>query len=228
MIKLGCAAKPAYWRLAARAVPTGAHADFCNCSLWEEPFCPQRYDSRWSDRIRPCPSAAFFHRSRAASRLGLRQGGDGGCLISPISTLDATLLLFLGELSGRVLRRPEDGRSGLVGVEVQGEPERRSRAAAARLLAALNSGPYSLPNMNSTGLRCRPSGVGLWVEPEVTARSRNPTSSSVRIAPRTRASVSPRAVCPASSRRSIGKAESRRLVVDQNRPRNVARAKAAS
>src|SRR5215207_337615 len=171
MIKLGCAAKPAYWRLAARAVPTGAHADFCNCSLWEEPFCPQRYDSRWSDRIRPCPSAAFFHRSRAASRLGLRQGGDGGCLISPIITLDASLLLFLGELSGRAVRMLVDGRAGLAGVAVRRTPERRSRAAAARLLAALNSGPYSLPNMNRIGRRCSPSGVGLCVEPEATARS---------------------------------------------------------
>src|SRR3954451_23694725 len=82
--------------------------------------------------------------------------------------------------------------------------------------------------MNRTGLRCSPSGVGLWVEPEATARSRNPASSSVRIAPRTRASVSPRAAWSDSSRRSIGNAVRSRLGVDQNRPRNVAKANAAS
>ena len=63
-------------------------------------------------------------------------------------------------LSGRAFRTFVDGRAGLAGVSVWRAPERRSRAAAARLLAALNSGPYSAPNMNSTGLRCRPSGVG--------------------------------------------------------------------
>jgi hypothetical protein len=133
-------------------------------------------------------SKANRQRSRAASSAEFCKGGSGGrgicVVISPISTFSASLSLFLGELSGRAIRRLVDGRDGLAGVDVQRVPERRSRAAAARLLAAPNSGPYSLPNMNRTGLRCRPFGVGLCVEPVVTARSRNPTSSSVRIAPR--------------------------------------------
>src|SRR3954464_2736025 len=107
-------------------------------------------------------SKANFQRSRAAPSAEFCKGGVGGrragIVISPISTLDASLPLFLGELSGRAIEEPADGRDELVGVSVRRAPERRSRAAAARLLAALNSGPYSAPNMNSAGLRCSPSG----------------------------------------------------------------------
>src|SRR5438105_237886 len=105
MVKLGCVAEPAYCRSAARTVLTCPHVDFCNGSLWGEPFRPQRYESRWPDRSSPCPSAAFFHRSKAASRLELGFVGIGKGLISPIITLDASLLLFLGEISGRAGRR---------------------------------------------------------------------------------------------------------------------------
>src|SRR4051812_50082313 len=80
-----------------RTVLTCPYADFCKGSLWEEPFCPWRYESRWSDRSRLCPSAAFFHRSRAASRCGLGLVGDSGRLISPISTFFSASLLFLGD-----------------------------------------------------------------------------------------------------------------------------------
>src|SRR5215207_10078250 len=120
-------------------------------------------------------SKANFQRSRAASSADFCKGGSGGFgLNSPIITLSASLLLFLGDLSGGAIRKLVDGRGGLAGANnLRRAPERRSRAAAARLLAMLNSGPYSLPNMNSTGLRCSPSGVGLWVEPETTAPSRN-------------------------------------------------------
>src|SRR3954466_14626893 len=91
------------------------HADFCNCSLWEEPFCPGCYDSRWSDRSRPCPSAAFFHRSRAASRWGLRLGGGGGRFISPINILVSASLLYLGDLSTGAAGRVAHGRRPLLG-----------------------------------------------------------------------------------------------------------------
>src|SRR3954469_20972743 len=141
MVKLGCAAELAYCRLAARAVLTDARTDLCNCYPWEGSFCLLHCESRWSDRSRPCPSAAFFQRSRAASRLELGFVGIGEGLNSPIITLDASLLLFLGELSGRAMRRPVDGRNSLAGVDVRRAPECRSRAAVARLLAALNSGP---------------------------------------------------------------------------------------
>src|SRR5690348_7098556 len=88
---------------------------------------------------------AIFQRSRAASSAEFCKGGSGGhgdrSVISPISTLAASLSLSLGELSSRVARKPADGRGGLAGVSVRRAPERRSRAAAARLLAELNSGP---------------------------------------------------------------------------------------
>src|SRR5215210_2705271 len=113
MVKLGCVAEPADCHLAARAVLTGAHTDFCNCYPWEGSFCLVHCESRWPDRSRPCPSAAFFHRSKAASSLGLGFVGNGEGLISPISTLSASLLLFLGELSSRAMRRLVDGRTGL-------------------------------------------------------------------------------------------------------------------
>src|SRR3954452_12700163 len=60
-------------------------------------------------------------------------------LMSPIITLDASRLLFLGELVSRAVGSPVDGRRVAAGPEPRRDPERRSRAAAARLLAALNS-----------------------------------------------------------------------------------------
>src|SRR4051794_41937082 len=119
------------------------HTDFCNCSLWEEPFCPECYEScpecyesRWSDRSRPCPSAAFFHRSRAASSLGLRLVGAGGRLISPINTFVSASLMNLGDLTPQASRRAIGGR-GLVlgGINRPGGP-RRPRGLCARFLSA--------------------------------------------------------------------------------------------
>src|SRR4051794_13476335 len=97
--------------------------------------------------VLPCGpgfSKAILHRSRAASSAEFCKAGPGGFgLISPIITLSASLPLFLGELSRRAVRGPVDSRGGVTGVVVgmRCAPERRSRAAAARLLAALNSGP---------------------------------------------------------------------------------------
>src|SRR3954467_2417112 len=91
-------------------------------------------------------SKAFLNRSSAA----LKAGGGGGragrsasaVLISPIITFSASRLLLLGELSGRAAGSPVDGRrTAGRPEEPRRDPERRSRAAAARLLAALNSGP---------------------------------------------------------------------------------------
>src|SRR3954463_8617972 len=90
------------------------------------PGCVRRriHESHRPDRSRPCPSAAFFHRSRAASSWGLRVSGSGGRLISPISTFLSASLLFLsasllnlGDLSGRAAGRTTDGRGGLAWVE---------------------------------------------------------------------------------------------------------------
>src|SRR3954471_6683192 len=90
------------------------------------------------------PSKASLNRFSAASKAGGGGVGAGrsasAVLISPIITFTASLPLLLGELSGRAIRRPGDGRGGLAGVGagvgVRRDPERRSRAAAARLLAA--------------------------------------------------------------------------------------------
>src|SRR5215212_594103 len=73
-----------------------------------------RYESRRDAPIPvPCPSAALFHRSRAASSLGLELVGSGSLgLSSPINTLDASLTLLLGELSGAVA----EAREAVVGV----------------------------------------------------------------------------------------------------------------
>src|SRR5215207_5556086 len=85
-------------------------------------------------------SKANRQRSRAASSAEFCKSGSGGrgsdAVISPIITLAASLSLFLGELSGRAVRMLVDGRAGLAGVAVRRTPERRSRAATARLLAA--------------------------------------------------------------------------------------------
>src|SRR4051794_6544543 len=115
--------------IGSKSVSNRARTDFCNCYPWEGSFCLLHCESRWSDRSRPCPSAAFFQRSRAASRLELGFAGIGEGLISPISTLSASLLLFLGELSDRAIGRPLDGCNSVAGVEVRCRPERRSRAA---------------------------------------------------------------------------------------------------
>src|SRR4051795_13347673 len=81
-------------------------------------------------------SKVLVHRSRAASSAEFCKSGFGGrglrVVISPISTLSASLSLVLGELSGRAIRKPTDGRSGLARVGVRRAPGRRSRAAAAR------------------------------------------------------------------------------------------------
>src|SRR3954467_13265826 len=79
------------------------------------PLLPLRrhcHDSHWPDPNSPCPSAALLHRSRAASSLvlGCFSGGRFG-FSSPISTLDASLTLLLGELRGRAFRSPVRARS---------------------------------------------------------------------------------------------------------------------
>src|SRR3954447_5520389 len=74
------------------------------------------YESHWPSRNSLCPSAALFHRSSAASSLVLGCVSGGRLSFSsPISTLDAPLLLFLGELSGRALRSPARARLLMTG-----------------------------------------------------------------------------------------------------------------
>src|SRR4051794_30461560 len=90
-------------------------------------------------------SKAFLNRSSAA----LKAGGGGGSagrsgsavLISPIITLSASRLLFFGEISTRAAGSPTGGRRDAGRPEPRRDPERCSRAATARLLAALNNGP---------------------------------------------------------------------------------------
>src|SRR5215204_7007086 len=77
-------------------------------------------------------SKANFQRSRAASSAEFCKSGSGGrgirVVISPISTFSASLSLFLGELSGRVIETLVDGCDRLAGVGVRRAPERRPRA----------------------------------------------------------------------------------------------------
>jgi hypothetical protein len=111
---------------------------------------------------RPCPSAAFNSRSRAASSGESGTEGGGGeplFVISPISTKGSASLLLLGDLSAGTSETATDGRRAASAGPGRRSPERRPRAAAARLLAARKSGANSCPNTNSTGLRWRPSGV---------------------------------------------------------------------
>ena len=60
----------------------------------------------------------------------------------------------------------------------------------------------------------QPVGVGLWVEPEATARSRKPISSSTLIAPRTRARE-PEGRCVRQLAAVIGKVARSATGIDQ-------------
>src|SRR3954453_18467290 len=88
-------------------------------------------------------SKAFLNRFSAAAKAGSGGGSAdssaGTVPNSPIITLDASLLLLLGELVSRAGSTAVERRSRAGRPEPRRDPERRSRAAAARLLAALNS-----------------------------------------------------------------------------------------
>src|SRR6185503_5531771 len=87
------------------------------------------YESHWPDRSHPCPSAALLHCSRAASsfRFALIGSGDFG-FSSPISTLDASLILILGELSTAGAAVAAEERDAMAETEARRARDCRSRA----------------------------------------------------------------------------------------------------